>query len=263
MKKYWLLFKTHWQNTLAYPISFWMWRFRQVLATFASLTVWLAIFKGNAQAFGYTQDTMISYIFLIGFLQSIILATQTGGLGQQIYEGEISNVMVKPLKVLGWIGAIDLADKAYNFTFLIFETILLYFVFKPHLVFPNPQFLLAFLVTVILGAILFFLSMLLIGVMGFWSPDNWGIRFLFYMFIDFTAGRLYPLNILPTPIQNTLSWTPFPYFSYFQSQIFLGKLSWGQIEHSFLVLLLWVILLALLFRYLWLKGLKSYGAMGH
>ncbi len=263
MYKYWLLFKTHWQNTLAYPVSFWMWRFRQVLATFASITVWLAIFKSQSVAFGYTQDAMVSYIFLIGFLQSIIVATQTGGLGQQIYEGQISNVMVKPLSVLGWIGAIDLADKAYNFTFLIFETILLYFIFKPHFVIPSPQLLAAFLITTIMGAILLFLAMLLIGVIGFWSPDNWGIRFLFYMFIDFTAGRLYPLNILPKTVQSILSWTPFPYFSYFQSQIFLGKMSWPQIQHSFLILSIWILFLGVTFRYFWLKGLKSYGAMGH
>jgi len=263
MYKYWFLFKIYWQNTLAYPLSFAIWRFRQVLATFASVTVWLAIFQDNQQAFGYTRDSMISYIFLIGFLQSIILATEIGGLGQQIYEGQISNVMVKPLKVLGWIGAIDLADKAYNFAFLIVETLILYLIFRPHFVLPTIPFFLAFLVTTFLGAVLFFLAMLLIGVMGFWSPDNWGIRFLFYMFIDFTAGRLYPLNILPQVLQNILRWTPFPYFSYFQSQIFLGKLDWMQIQQSFTVLLLWIALLAVSFRYFWLKGLKGYGASGH
>lgn len=263
MYKYWYLFKTHWQNTLAYPLSFAIWRFRQVLGTFTSITIWLAIFQGQEQAFGYTKDTMISYIFLIGFLQSIILATQTGGLGQQIYSGAISNIMVKPVRALAWITSIELADKSYNFSFLIFETFLLYLLFRPNLVLPSLPFFLAFLAMTVLGAVLFFILNLLIGVMGFWSPDNWGIRFLLYMFIEFTAGRLYPLNILPTIIQNILKWTPFPYFSYIQSQIFLGKVGWPEIQQSGIILLLWIVVLGAIFHYFWKKGLKEYGAMGH
>jgi ABC-2 type transport system permease protein len=263
LQKYWQVFQITWQNGLAYPISVFFWRLRQFLATFMSLTIWSVLFLGRQTSFGYTQQEMITYIFLVGFLQSIILATILGNLAEDIYQGKISYQLMKPLNIYGFLAAQDLADKLKNFIFVLIETVILFFLFRPVIIFPQLITFLFFLGSALLGAILLFLIMLLFGVIGFWSNDVWGPRFLFYMFIDFTAGRLYPLNILPKLIQNILFFTPFPYFSYVQTQIFLGKFSSYEILRTFLTLGIWILLTSSLFRYLWNKGLREYGALGH
>jgi ABC-2 type transport system permease protein len=262
-QKYIQLFHINWQNGLAYPISVFFWRLRQFLSAFMSLTVWTVIFASQQQAFGYTKEEMITYIFLVGFLQSMILATVLNGLAESIYQGKISYELMKPINIYVNFGIQELADKLKNFLFIIFESLLLFVLFKPQIVFPSLTLFLLFLLSVILGAAVLFFIMLLFGVVGFWSADTWGPRFLFYMFIDFTAGKLYPLSILPKSVQNLLYLTPFPYFSYVQTQIFLNKYSLAQTYQTLLVLTAWVVVLAIAFRFFWKKGLKEYGAMGH
>jgi ABC-2 type transport system permease protein len=260
--KYWLVFKIHWQNLLTYPISFIFWRLRQFLSTLTSLTFWSVIFLGTNAVLGYSRDEMISYIFLTAFLQSIILSTFLNGLAEDIYSGNISNSFVRPVKLFWiWITQ-EIADKSTNIFFVIMEAAILLFLFKPHINFPAlPEFLL-FLVATFLGAVVLFYIMLLFGSIGFWSQETWGIRFLFYMFIDVTAGKLFPLNILPSFIQRILFLTPFPYLSYVQTQLFLGKYDHSQVVSLFAVLGAWVIGLATLFHVVWNRGLKSYGAAG-
>jgi ABC-2 type transport system permease protein len=239
-----------------------MWRLRQFLSSFAALTLWTVIFQNQQSAFGYTSTTMISYIFLVSFLQSIVLSTTLNGLGQDIYTGQISNLFVKPIRpFLVWVWQ-DLADKSVNLTFVIIELLILTAVFRPTLHFPDLTTFVIFLLFTVLGAVLYFGVMLLFGVFGFWSPETWGPRFLFFMFIEFTAGRLYPLNIFPVIVQQILLLTPFPYLSYVQTQIFLGNITGSQIWWSLFGLCTWILLIFVLFRRLWATGLKEYGALG-
>jgi ABC-2 type transport system permease protein len=262
MNKYFALFKIHWQNFFVYNVSFILWRLRQFLLTFTSITVWITIFHNSAHVFNYDVNSMISYIFLAGFLQSLILATQTGGLGNQIYSGEISNRLVQPINIFGALISQELADKTLNFSFVALETIILYFLFKPQILFPSLPIFLLFTGATLLGAVLIFFVMMLMSTMGFWSPDTWGPRFLFYIFMDFTAGKLYPLNILPILLQKVLFFTPFPYLSYVQTQIFLNKFSSEQILHSYIALFIWIAITGISFRFFWQKGIKEYGAAG-
>ena len=261
-RKYQRIFTMHWENALAYPVSFTLWRFRQLLTTLTALTLWTVIFQGKQDAFGYSQTSMVSYIFLTSFLQSIILSTFLNGLANDIYSGNISKVFVQPLKPMWLFITQELADKSMNLSFAIGEAVLLYLIFHPVFLLPALSTLILFFGATFLGAVLLFYIMLLLGSVGFWSQDTWGPRFLLYMFLDFTAGKLYPLNVLPQTVQRILSWTPFPYLSYVQSQIFLQKLTPAQTTQSVVILLLWIAVLAVIFHKVWNKGLRDYGAMG-
>lgn len=260
--KYWLIFKLHWQSLLTYPVNFFSWRLRQILGTFTSLTFWSVVFVGTGTAFGYNRTDMISYIFLTAFLQSFVLSTLLGGLAQDVYSGTISNVLVKPLRIFGMWFSQELADKSMNIFFVTCESLLLLWIFKPELQLPPLPQLLLFLVAALLGALILFYIMLLFGTLGFWTQETWGVRFLFFMFLDFTAGKLYPLDILPEMIRKALFFTPFPYLAYVQTQLFLGKFDAMQTGNIFLALITWVVLLSVIFHFVWNHGLKSYGAVG-
>lgn len=252
----------YWQNLLTYPVNFISWRLRQMLGTFTSLTFWSIVFVGTGSAFGYSRTEMISYIFLTAFLQSFVLSTLLNGLAEDVYSGAISNTLVKPIRMFGmWISQ-EFADKSMNIFFVICESLLLLWIFKPEIQLPPLPQLGVFFVAAMLGAVILFYIMLLFGTMGFWTQETWGIRFLFFMFLDFTAGKLYPLDILPDVIRNGLFFTPFPYLAYVQTQLFLGNLSSAETIRVFGGLLFWVCGLAFLFHKVWNHGLKAYGAVG-
>lgn len=262
MIKYLSLLKLSWQNGLVYRASVLLWRFRVFLSSLMSLTVWSVIFSGQNSAFGYAQGEMITYIFLVSIIQNLIFATSLGGLSQTIYSGELSNLLVKPVNLFLYFATDDMADKLKNFFFGIFELIILFFIFSPQLILPSTINIFIFIFWVIMGIILKFFISLLMGAIGFWSPDSWGPRFLFFMIVDFTAGKLYPLDILPKIIQKIIYLTPLPYLSFMQTQLFLEKLSNNQIITSSFVFMFWIAALFILVKKVWKKGLRDYAAAG-
>lgn len=262
MTKYLTLLKLSWQNGLVYRLSLFTWRLRQFLSSLMSLTVWTVIFTSNNNAFGYSQDNMITYIFLIAFLQSIIIASSLNGLAQRIYSGEISNHLLKPFNIFAFFAIEEIADKVKNTFFLIFETFILFLLFKPLISFPDFKIFSIFLIWCFGGLIMNFFISLLFGSLGFWSPQVWGPKFLFFMILEFTAGKLFPLDILPKILQKIIFVTPFPYLSFLQIQLFLGRLNSNDILHHSLIFITWIILLGLTTKYIWAKGLRSYEATG-
>lgn len=262
LKKYLRFFTIHWERGLAYPFSFGMWRFRQLLSTIMSLTIWSVIFTQNGQVFGYSRDQMMSYIFIISVLQGAILATDLHTLAGNIYSGEISQLLIKPVKLFRYFASQELADKLKNLVFIVLEGLILYLVFRPVLVIPPLPTLLLFLTWVILGVIIHFFIEILFGTIGFWSPDTWGPKFLFFMVVDATAGKLFPLDIFPPVVQQALYLTPFPYLSYAQSQLFLGRLSPEVWVNQSVALVGWAGILAVLATLVWRAGLRQYSAAG-
>lgn len=260
--KYWTLFQLSWQSGLVYRTSLIIWRLRQLLLTLMSLTLWSVVFATRTQAFAYTQAQMTSYIFLVSILQSVIMASSLNGLAGEIYSGHISQYFLKPQRIFWTFAAAEAADKLRNLFFSLAEGVLLYWIFAPELVIPHPLIALTFIIWTALGVLIYFFISIIFGTLGFWSPDTWGPKFLFFMILDFTAGKLYPLDILPVPVQTILKLTPFPYLSYVQIQLFLGRLPTQDIWLYWAGLLTWTVICWQLATRLWNKGAHSYEATG-
>jgi ABC-2 type transport system permease protein len=263
LNTYLTLFQISWQSGLAYPLSFALWRFRQIITTVMSLTIWSVLYSQQSAIFGYDRSQMISYVFLVSLLQGAILATSLHGLAGNIYSGNISQLLIKPVNILKFLAVQDLADKCKNVLFIVLETCLLFLLFKPTLVFPHPGTLMIFLAWVGLGIIIHFWIEILFGSLGFWSPQSWGPKFVFFMLVDATAGKLFPLDILPEWLQKGLYLTPFPYLSYAQTQLFLGRLTPFSVATNTLGLLVWTFGLGWLAISVWKRGTKSYAAAGN
>lgn len=262
MGKYLKLLNISWQNGFVYRTSVYMWRIRQFLASLMSLTVWTVIFADNGSFAHYSRAEMITYIFLVAIFQNIILASVLNGLAQDIYSGKISYELLKPVNIYFYLGMQDVADKLKNFAFIVAESVALFFLFKPEVVIPSLLIFGSVVGLVLMAALLNFLISLLFGALGFWSPETWAPRFLFYMLLEFTAGRLFPLDILPKIIQQLVFLTPFPYLSFVQTQLFLGRVSANEIGMHFAILGGWLLFFAVIVKIIWSKGLKDYAATG-
>ena len=115
---------------------------------------------------------------------------------------------------------------------------------------------------IVIGAIIYFLFNLLLGAVGFWSPDVWATRFIFNIALMFFAGGFFPLDILPKPVFNFLSLTPFPYTLFFPLKIYLGQLTTLEIVRGIMIGGVWIGILYMFVIIVWKKGLKDYTAYG-
>lgn len=261
--KYFRVFANTWGETLSYRLNFVMWRFRTVLQLLTMFFLWSALIPQEGSLFGYTQTQMLTYILGTSLISSIVIATRTSEIGEQINQGDLSNFLLKPMSYMKYWFARDLGDKAMNLLFSVIEISLLIAIFQPSL-FLQTNFVMLFftLLAALISMVMYFFFNYLLGLFGFWSNEIWGPRFIFWILINFFAGSLFPLDILPNHIFEILKFLPFTYLLYFPIKIYLGTLSIPTIIEGLLIASLWALLLYGMVRFTWNKGLKLYGAEG-
>lgn len=265
MKKYFQVIKNTWEEYFVYRLNFVMWRIRTVLQLLTIYFLWLAIFssRGGETLFGYTASLMLTYILGTALLRAVIFATRTLDVGEQINRGELSNFLLRPINYFLYKASQDVADKAMNIFFAIFEIGIIFLVLAPPIFIQTDLLTLTFfLIAVVLGVVLYFLTSFLLGIIGFWSPEIWGPRFIFFILSEFLAGGLFPLDILPKQVFFLLTLLPFPYLLYFPLKIYLGGLSAIHIVGGITISLFWIIVMYYITRVVWQRGLAIYESVG-
>lgn len=264
LNKYFQLIKISWQDVWIYKGNFILWRLRNVLVLLGSYLFWLAVYQDNLTLGAYSKSQMLTYVFLAAVIESVVLSSRVIGLGGIIRSGDLVNILIRPIKNYYWWFARDLADKAQNLFFALAEIALLIFILRPPLslsVSLSTSVLFSF--SILLSFLLFYQINYLLGLLGFWLPDVWAPRFLFMAVLNFTAGRLFPLDILPHLVQKIINFTPFPYLVYLPAQILLRSPSLTVVLPQLALALLWTIFFFFLIRFIWKKQLPNYSAEGH
>ena len=263
MNKVWHYANITWANGFAYPLSFALWRFRQVLSFIIAFSLWDAIYASSSQAFGYSKAEMLTYIFIANIISYFVLSSRTVYVANMIRMGELSILLVRPIRFFSFWFASDIADKLQNLLFAVVELSILFFLFRPPLFFPSSSTIVALtLIVIFLAMLLYFFINLCLGFLAFWSPDVWAPRFLFMMVLQLTAGSFFPLDVFPQQIVSLLSFTPLPYLMYFPAKIWLQQLRVENLYQGLIILSIWIALFYLLANFLWKRGLKQYGAEG-
>lgn len=255
--------KNTWEETVSYRLNFVMWRVRTVLQILTLYFLWLSIMPKEGVFFGYTQTLMLTYILGTSLFSSIILSTRSHEIGEQINKGDLSNFLIRPINYFFYWFARDLGDKAMNILFATIEITILFFILRPPILIQTDfVFIIFTFIAAIFALILYFLFNVLLGFLGFWSPETWAPRFIFTTILGFFAGGLFPLDILPKGIFSVFQLLPFSYLLYFPLKIYLGQLSPTEVFFGLLVSFLWVLVMYQLVNFIWLKGLRMYTAQG-
>jgi ABC-2 type transport system permease protein len=264
MHKYWRIFSLSFQEEFTYRLNFILWRFRNLLKVVMTYFLWQGIFLNSQTAFGYNSEQMTTYVLMVLIVTALVFSAPSSSIGGEIANGELSNYLVKPFSYLRYWFTRDMASKLLNLLFVVLELTILW-------IFLKPQFELrigllemtGFLIATCFGMILYFFFQLTSRFVAFWSPENiWGISFLTFLFTDLLGGTIFPLDILPQPIQFALSLTPFPYFIYYPIAIFVGKITGFEIIFVLTKGLIWIGLMWIIANFTWKKGLRNYSAVG-
>lgn len=265
MKKYLTVFAVSWQNEFTYRLNFILWRVRNIVRFLMTYFLWSGIFVSSAVIFGYSKDQILTYIFMILAVWTFVLsAPSSDNVGGEIANGDLSNYLVKPIGYLKYWFTRDLASKLLNLTFAAGEITILWFIFRPPLQLP-PDWIsgIIFLFFCGLAMILYFFINIVTKFVAFWVPENtWGITFVALVFIEILAGGMFPLDVLPKWAGTLLQFTPFPYLLYYPVAIFIGKITGMELLRITGQAVVWAVVMFLLTRFVWKKGLVAYASEG-
>ncbi|MBI4100514.1 ABC-2 family transporter protein [Candidatus Microgenomates bacterium] len=264
MKKYWQVFKNTWDEYFTYRLNFIMWRVRTVLQLLAIYFLWWSIFQNQkGEIFGYSQSLLLTYILGTAILRAIVFSSRTISVGDEINQGNLTNFLLKPISYLKYWFTRDLADKSMNISFAIFELTLIIILLRPPLFLQTDIInLLFFIASVILAIVLYFYINFLLGLVAFWSPEVWAPRFIFFILVEFFAGGLFPLDILPEFLYRIVKFLPLSYLEFFPLKIYLGQLNNFQVIQSLFISFIWILIFSQIVNRVWEKGLRVYSAEG-
>lgn len=263
MRKYFQIAKNTWDETVSYRLNFVMWRVRVVLQIITLYFLWLSILPKETTFLGYNQSTILTYILGTSILSALVLSSRSYSVGDEINQGNLSNFLIKPLNYFLYQFARDIADKSMNVIFSISELAILFLILRPPLFIQTDfVYISFFIISIILAILLYFFFNFLLGLIGFWSPEVWAPRFIFFIVITFFAGGLFPLDILPKTIFEIFRYSPFTYLLYFPLKVYLGQLPMSEIISGLVISIIWLVLTYLLVKFIWNAGLKLYTAQG-
>lgn len=241
-----------------------MWRLRMVLRLLLLYFLWEAFFVGSTQVFGYTKVEIITYILISEIVGSLVFSSRTQDIATDIHQGNLTNILVKPIHYISYIIGKDIADKFLNTVFSFIEVTVLLILLRPGILYQqNLTTLSLFLLASGIAIVLYFFISIIVSLTSFWSQESWAPRFIFMIISEFLSGGLFPLNILPKPIFSILSIFPTTYLLYFPAKIYLGKMTQSEILGGISTSIIWIGILAYLSWVIWKRGLRVYSAQGH
>lgn len=263
MKKYIQIIQLTWAEMMEYRLNFLLWRVRFVMHQLVIYFLWWALFSSRETFFDYTQSTILTYILLVGIVATFVTGTKAMGVGELITQGNLSNILIRPINFFSIYIAKDTGDKLLNLAFGIIEVILLVIVLRPQVFLQTNTVPLIFTaLAVCIGIIIYFCYAMMHGLLAFWLPDVWAPRFLSFVMMEFFTGALFPLDILPGPLLAIARMLPFQYFMYFPVKIYLGQLDLGQMIVGLSVGIAWAVVSWYCMGLVWRRGLRVYTSEG-
>lgn len=264
MKKYWTIAVNSFQEYFSYRLNLWFEVAGGIVFILVTIWLWISITNDGVLLSGYSQAQLVTYLIGAGIITSYFFLTSQGDeINNDIHQGSLSALLVKPFNTLAYWFVRDQARKLVTALFGSIGIGLIAWHYLDHLVVPSsPVVWLLTFVAIIFGGILHFMLFSTVALLGFWTDQTWGERFFIRVISELASGMLIPLTMLPFVVKEISLALPFKFFVYVPMQIFLERYS----VHAALVelsqLCAWIVICALLMRLAWVRGVKMYTAEG-
>ena len=267
MKKYAHVINIGIQNLLVYRFNFVTRTVFGFVPLLATIFLWRTIYGGKgagAEVSGYTLGGMISYYLLVTVVDLLTAVNEDDWqIAADIKDGNISQFLLKPIDYLGYRLCLFFSGRLVYVAMACGPVAIFIFYWRHYFVAPPDAATLGwFLVSIVLTALLQFFMSYTMAMLAFWVLEVSTFIFILFAFEYLASGHLFPLNILPGPVQGLLQFTPFPYQMYFPVSIYLGQNHGASLGRGLMIQAIWVAGFYLLARFAWSRGIRRYSAVG-
>jgi len=119
-----------------------------------------------------------------------------------------------------------------------------------------------FVVAVLLGQTLAFLSAYCMAMVALWTTEFISIFQIYYFPELLLSGRVIPLGAFPPAVQTLSEWTHFRYTVAFPIDVLFGKATGSVFLTGILIQLGWCVVFLFLGQHLFRKGVRQYAGFG-
>lgn len=261
MKKYLKIFQMSVQKQLQYRLDLFLWLINGTLTSIVYSIVWLNILGSRTELGGFSKADFVTYYMFSVISTYLVQGYFAPLLADGIKNGDINLSLSKPYNIVVEYILREQAFKLVTFIFIIPGLILISIFFGQYIeINMNLSTLPLFVLTIIMAAIIFILLNCIIASTAFWLENIWFMNNGFWLFLWLFGGYLIPLNLMPRVFQIIADLLPFKYIFSVPATILLGKNT--NILQDLLIQALYILILYVLYKLIWNRGMKSYVSVG-
>jgi ABC-2 type transport system permease protein len=247
--KWWYISLFNFKASSAFIWSDLFYYANQFITAIISIVIW------NLNSNSATNETL-TYLIFGNILYSLTLLANHWRFSGDIYDGSLSGKLLVPTNSVGFY---FFNAMAYSFrqslVALFYIPILIYFSTKVQFRYEGVIFVVMLIPLIIL--IKFYFGQI-VGAVGFWFKNSYGIMGFSETMLALFSGSLIPLFLFPKFFESTF----FAFTLHHPMQIYLGKYSTTEIIYTFVGGIAWCFVLWILARIMFKLGLKRNEAVG-
>ena len=259
------IFLLFFQHVVNFRSRIFIWFLTSFLNPLSLLIFWVAVFKDREGVLtGWTLSTVTTYYFLLIIAGSFIIAHIEEDVAiKDIREGQLVAYLIKPISYF-WI-------KFFNETpwriiqgfFGVIVFSIFYILFSEFITLPNT--LSGITMAAIMVLLAFFISFtfkMIVGLSAFWFIDFWGLQQIIEVVIIILAGFVMPIEFFPDWLEKLSHLTPFAYMIYYPILSLQSKLPVAQAINVISIQIMWLGILAVVYKLVWARGIKKFTGVG-
>jgi len=231
--------------------------FFNIIPLIITLLIWNALYNSNTDITTIlSQNSMIGYIIFANIAYNVI-SVDAYEISSDIKDGNLNQYLLKPIHYIKNKFMLYLSKFIFNFILYFFPIGIFCCFYSISL----SKLLMFFSLLFVSFLISFFINCIL-SLLAFWFMDVSALFSMLSFIMSFLAGTLIPIDLMPDFLKQISFFLPFRYLGYETASILFFEKNYNE----FLVILLggiiWTVILYIISKILWKKGIKIYGAYG-
>lgn len=272
---WWTILRIALEERLVYRGDFALGTLMRFLPIITQIFLWYAIFDaisfsagglnaGEKQIRGYSYNNFVAYFLLTMVTRAFSsMPGLASGIALQVRDGEVKKFLVQPVDMIGFLLLNRIAHKLAYYSVAIAPFALVFYLCRGFFSgWPDAVTMTAFVSSLIMGFLLGYFLETAIGLISFWFLEVSSLLFVYMLLSFFLSGHMFPLDILPSPWDTVVKLFPLRYLAYFPAAVFLGKVTGAELLRELWLEALWIVVLIILCRAMWSRGVKRYSGFG-
>ena len=261
----WLILRTAIEERLVYRADFAFSTLVRFLPIVTQIFLWSAIFQNDTARTmkGYNFGQMVSYYLLVMMARAFSsMPGLSTGIASAIADGSVRKYLIQPVDMLDHLFWHRVAHKLVYYVIAAGPFALVFWMCRAHLPgWPAWPVTAAFVASLLMSFAIGFLIEALIGLIAFWFLEVSSLIFIYMMLSYFLSGHMIPLELLSQWIPF-VDYLPFRYLAYAPAAIMLGKIPQEQLPMELFVQAVWIVVLFILNRVAFHRGVQRYSSYG-
>lgn len=263
MRRYATIFSLYAQHALEYKARSFVWFFVIFMDAMVYLLFWRGALTSTSTPGIWTFSEAVSYYLLIliagSFLQVHI---EEEVAFEDIQYGKLSQYLLRPFSYTKFKFFQELPWRIIQGGFGVLTLVgITIFVRRPEFI-RDASAVPVVLAIIVSAYFLCFIYKMIVGSLAFWTIDFSGLHNIQTIIFLLFSGVLVPLHLLPPAIRDFALIQPIAYMLYFPVRAVQGALPTIELWRVLGMQWFWLIVLMILYRWLWKRGLRAFTAVG-